>query len=1396
MQENQNLKESINYLQQQLTLTKGYTPRRDDIEHIAGNLLKTYNSDYKKDTLVKNLSRLYEYIRSSEQIDGKEVTEAATAIAKGILNQSKQIDTEMVDKYKIVLQDLKSTSIKFAEPQRSELDAVGGYNAFRRKYFGKLRLGNDGVDVDTAYQEFSGKYPELFPDEIVNTADQLLQMANVIDSLRPRISNPYQADIDEMSYIVGQQIFDNYFDVRNLPPTKADRMAAEADRVKREYSKRMDKYRSDLKERYQKSFKEVQQQAAQELQEVKTQYEKANIKDREKYKQRMNELRDYKNLKIRAEQQLYHNRLNERRERTAAAQTKKQIVKEVMELKTWLVNPTDKKHVPEALRKPLAEFLGCIDFSSNRLNADGNETMRTRTWNQLKDIYNSILHNGGILETDQESFYLDVDPDLLERMIDLNDQVKNIDKLENLSYLELENVKKVVQAMKHSIQEVDKLRANDKFQSLAKCAVKSLEEMKIRKDKLQFAGNIGNVDRLMRNDMLDSYTMFNRIGTAAESIYCGLREGLDKKINNTKMAQDYIQNVAETQGVTKKEIREWSGKRAKSRTFSVEGGEIKLTPAQIMSLYVLNKRIQAQKHIYNQAGGIKAGANISSKQVKINGKGIVVAQIIEKSNKPVRVTTSDVNNIIDILTPKQKTIADSIVDFFSTKTAEWGNEVSLELYGYRKFMAPDYFPIVTDRNSIATKTENIENAITTLKNLGSTKSTVRGANTPVIIEDIFDVYTRQADQMGSYNAFVIALSDLQKYYNFNHMDIGNMKQELERTFGSDVHRYIMQLMKDINGIGGETKDFTETMIRNMKSSAVGYNLRTAIQQPTAYVRALAEINGKYLLKGLKLKTSESEWVMCKKYAPIAQWKDWGYFDVNTGRSMKSILLGAESLKEEMIESSMNLAGKGDEITWKRLWEAVKAETDEIHPELSAGTEAYYKQCGKRFSEIIDRTQVVDSVLHRSNLMKRKGLPQLYTSFMSEPTKSYNMLYRAWEDAYMSKSQDGKMNPELRRRALTVSGIWGLTGFTTALAASIVDAIRDDKDKELYEKYIQALSGNLLDNLNPLQMIPVVKDVMSIFNGYAVGRLDMQGFEQMSYAVNDLQKYISGESKYTFMGMAQQFIRPISSLSGVSAYNLTRDTTAVLNTMLDIFGIDALKYVSDKTTYRLTSSSNTGMYVKKALKAYLEGNKTLGDKIINDSLNAGIDTDKVDEKMKSLLKDDQRVVEAAEARRNGEFARYEELVNELTEEGISKEICVSVIRSQTKKNVDNDNFNENVKENEKKESGEKEEKKEVLLFENADLKYAFDAGNIKDCQRIADALFQEKRKAGKSETDSRSAIKSYLTGQYRKEFLAADIGRRKEIQRNLEKRKVGGKNLYDDQNFKDWIEAYQKDKKKK
>lgn len=124
---------------------------------------------------------------------------------------------------------------------------------------------------------------------------------------------------------------------------------------------------------------------------------------------------------------------------------------------------------------------------------------------------------------------------------------------------------------------------------------------------------------------------------------------------------------------------------------------------------------------------------------------------------------------------------------------------------------------------------------------------------------------------------------------------------------------------------------------------------------------------------------------------------------------------------------------------------------DTRPDLKPGTEAFYEACGDRFSEIIDRTQVVDSVLHRSQIMRSKNyINKTVTSFMSEPTKSYNLLRSALRD--VQKNGRSKAGKRLARAvaAYTASNI------ATALAAALVDAFRDDDpDKKWWEKYLSA-----------------------------------------------------------------------------------------------------------------------------------------------------------------------------------------------------------------------------------------------------------------------------------------------------------------------------------------------------
>lgn len=1391
LKENQELREANEALKKQLTLTKDYVPRMEDIKRTANKLLRDYNSKYSKDTLIKNLSSLYNYMHSYEEggygQSMGEINRAAQAIARSIV-QNASLKDEIGDEYKNVLKRIRSTKMVVPESYRTEFDSEGGYDVFRKKYFGRLRLGNEGIDVDTAYEELSNLYPHFFPSDIINPADQILKIAQVYDDLSPQIKNPYHANMDEMTTIVANEIKEAAVNVRSLPPTMADKMQAQVYRAQQEYRAKTEAYKARLQGEYDSDITEVEKNAKTRRSEInrqihdlaeqyrsygegstKEEQQQIRVMKKENWRQQ-EELRvERKALEEKVDFDLLAGKAKYQRRRDAAESRKhrERIRKDVDEMAKWLTTPTDQKHVPESLRKPLAEFLSGIDYSSNRANSEGEPTARTNKWWDLTKQFDQIAKEG-VSTDDGESLYMDVDPDLAEKMATLKDQVKDFDKLENLDLKSLRTLRDVVASMKHSIQDANKVFANNSYERVDQIAKDFLRENKERATKTIYTGARGSIDSMFRFDMLDAGTMFGRMGTAMETVYREQRDGFDRKVRDTKTAQNYMTNILEEKGIDSKELQTWTGKNAEKHTFEVQGGTINLTTAQIMSLYELNKRAAAKEHIYNKLGGIKSAPTVEYDK-KSHG------YVVNKSTEPVSVSALDVQKITDTLTPQQKEIADAVVKFFTTVTSQWGNEVSMDMYGYKKFNAKNYFPIVSDKNYIATRESELGSTLTTLRNMGSTKHTVPHANNPIIIEDIFDVYTRQADQMSSYHAFVRPLADLQKVLNYKEMGIGSVKESIERTFGKDGLNYIKSLMIDLNGTSSSEKNFVAGLTKNMKSAAVGANLRTAIQQPTAYVRAAAEINPKYLVQGLKLHVSDAEWELCKQYAPIAQWKDWGYFDINTGRSMKSILMGPEGPKEKLVEKSMWLAGKGDEIAWKRLWVACQEETQDLHPELKKGSEEYYNQCGKRFSELIDKTQVVDSVLHRSKLMKSKdGLKQMYTSFMSEPTKTYNMLYRAIGDVAV------KPTKETTAKLGRVLAVYVANAAATSLAAAVVDAMRNDgEDKKFLEKYEEALVENLSDNLDPVGILPVVKDIESIFSGYSVERTDLSAFQELYYAVSKWKSKLSGESDLTYPALLIDTAKPISTLTGMPVGNALKDLKALTNTIIQSIGSPDLNYSKNRFYRDIKNEGNIANYVALAMKQYADGNDKLGDQIIQDLKDTQID--KIDERIRNkyvkILKEDERVQQAAEARLSGDYATYERLVGDLEKAGYDSEYVQKAIVSVG--NAQNENAH--------LQSGSTYSVNDVI---NA-------IQNGKDYTRVYKKIVEEKQEEAKKEGTKfdeksvTSSLKSRLTETYKESYVGGSQAERQKIRTTLYKVRINGKQLYSDDDFKDWIKSAKK-----
>lgn len=641
--------------------------------------------------------------------------------------------------------------------------------------------------------------------------------------------------------------------------------------------------------------------------------------------------------------------------------------------------------------------------------------------------------------------------------------------------------------------------------------------------------------------MLKPGEIFHKVGGELEQAYNEVRKGEDVRARDVVTARSFFLQAAEKHGYFSWALEE------KHDFVSAQGRPFSLSLDDMMSVYATSRREQGKKHL--EAGGIVFGKN---GKIKVKKKGVTLTM----SQIKARAYTLDeqvLDEIIGKLTPEQKAFVEEMENWLSTKPAEWGNEVSRELYGINLFKEKVYWPIKSASEYLQSRSGDSDNV--KIKNSGFTRSTVEKANNPIYIGGFVDTWSQHVYEMATYHGFTLPLEDFTRIFNYatSASDIENgansVKAMLTNAFGSEAPvQQIELLLKDVNG-SARSDPTTELMNKGlafMKKYAVAGSLSVSIQQPSAIARATAYIDPKYFA-GEKITAEKHKelWEHMKKYAPVAAIKEIGYFDQGLGRSAREWMTAreygglAEKAKGLVTDSNyrsdviMALPGLMDELTWCSIWQAVEREVADT-TNLKTGSEEFNKRVGDRFTQIITETQVYDSVFSRSAMMRSKDVGvKMATAFMAEPLTNVSMVVDAIDDF-----RNGRKALGARKLGSVVASML----LNSILVSFVYAARNDDDDKSYIEKYIAALTGELKDGFNPLTYIPYIKDVVSIVQGYDVERNDMTMIADLWNAYTSLKS----DKKSTYRKI-EDFAGRIAQIFGLPLKNVMRDMRAAYYT---------------------------------------------------------------------------------------------------------------------------------------------------------------------------------------------------------------------------------------------------------
>lgn len=1194
------------------------------VQKVARSLKSGYMSKINVHVLSDELGTLYSYLANENGLNWDNVQIHLENIAAKILDESKYKNPDISEYSKDILREIRSVKIQLNDKQKNAVaNKYGSYNEFRKKTMGTLVLSNEGMSLDQRWGELCDKYPMF--DKNTSDADQPIVLMDIVASLRQTYEDSYGMDYDSAKEMLMAEIYEQYFEV---PETKyiSEEYALKLARAKADYGERLKEAKTEFKRQREEAYKKAKAEYGETLKGIREEQQEELLKAKARYNMRAQNIAD--------------TRTKEKK--------RNNIIRNVKRLDKLLRNPgkgapsagTNKygkdyvhlTNIPQEFRKAVIDF--CSIFIENDAGVfsgvvkSDNVTVREKKVEQLRKIYEMMQKS--------ESYLNQSVAEEMQKKIDTVAEIMADKRLSQLSIDELDTVIEVTDYITASINAQVAVWVEGKKSTVEKEGKAIIAELEKKGGRKYIGDEAYRIGKALGVNNYKPVYFFERVGGPLEKLFLAIQnDGQRVYARNINAAAAFMESINK-----KYNYKKWQDEKELVLE-TVQGHRLKLTKAQAMHIYATARReiLAGKDAAHLMQGGIVFEGEIEADTVKVKDertgqkKHKLTSKVFKfktENGDAHRIHYDDVTKIEAYLTAEQRAFIDECIKYLSVDMAALGNEISMELYGIKRFNEKYYIPYNSAKNFIYRKMGENGNAM--LKNKSFTKETVFGANNPLVVGDFLEVIASHIEEMSMYNAMVLPLDYFNRVWNYNDIAVEDDKTEsrksvrsaMQTAYGSEYVTYIEQLLEDING--GINTDAREKAIDKLtsrfKKTAVLGSASVVIQQPSAAVRAFAEINPIYFAH-LPFKGRKEAWERALKYSSTALLKDIGGFDTVSGQSTVDWLTKTEYKGKDKVlklftdsEYRDDILAWGpsfaDKVTWAHIWKACEKEARANNRALTG--EAFYEAVGKRFDEVINKTQVYDSVLTRSAHMRSKSSTmKAVTAFMSEPTTQANMIASAAFDV-----KNGNKGKAVRK----ISAVVGSQLFNAVLVSIIYGARDDDENETLAEKYISEVVNNFLSSLNPLSIIPLYKDVVSLMQGFDVKRPDMN---IISKFVDAIQKVFSKSDKLSTWDRVSGVIGAVGDIWGIPLTNIIRDSEALLNVAKNIKGIEdttgkgilyaisddfapefqklewyepsskdkrlyyAFRDNDEKMYNRLASQYKTGGAIKSALKKQIEEN---------------------------------------------------------------------------------------------------------------------------------------------------------------------------------------------------------------
>lgn len=1011
--------ESVNRkLREQMKVTPPDTADQRELRGAAKRLAENYGGGLRQKDLTKQLQSIWrlraEAQRGSEENRrekrgqmNEELEQLAAELTRNYLDK----DNPEAETLREIKQTVRATKIYLTPELRSDLDRDGGYQDFRRRNFGRIRLANSGLGVDQFYQELSEQWPAYFPASIWNSADQLIQIADVIQDGTTILARSPYGDQDGMQYMKTKILWE-LGAVPAAQPTLADQAAQGA---YREEALRRGGPGAGKEQLIDAAAAHEQEQMDQldawyreKLQKVKADREDQIQKVKDRYQERAQAERDRKAEQELKRRLLWHGNKLKRMGRTATPEQQAEIGKIIGEINLACQNMTKTTVVRDYIQGMSTESIPADGY---RDRADPRRTMSAEEAAQNPEMRGDKVVDVSELKAwyeEQKKSNPDFIADRRVEEILANMDKKQIGEMTPREVQQLLdvalNIENEIRTQKKLIDTADR---REVYQQVLE-VIGDIESTRGRGDRNlpKVIGAVKDGGRWLVDGTLTPVRLLRRF-TGYQDNDPLYRAALDLQQGELKQLDYQRRAYARFESFTKdRKFMDYLAGKGKQKPIEITGmnerGEqvtCRITPDMRVALYLHSKNYQNLRHI--QRGGIE----IPDYAAYVAGR---YTDAYDKATR-LRLAPGTVRAIGETMTTREKNYAEAIRNYYNTMSKAEINAVSVKLKGYEVAKVGEYYPIATNRDFVVKEFDAIKYD-GSLESFGFLKERKEGG-TPILLADATRTLERSIQSHSAYIGMAIPMRNFNKLRGVSILDsteageVRYQKQSLMDTlrkqWGTKAVERLETMVADLSG--SKPRENGMGMLNRIRSNYAGavleLNPSTGMKQLIAYPSAASVLGWDAMAVGLT-KWQKVDVKLISRYTPLLWHRMQGFIDSDLGDFAKN---------HGHRPKFLNWNQAGDLAVVKQIWKAAEWKAAHENPALLHDVEAWHKATAEFFNRVVLESQANYTTMERGELLRTNNVFwRSISMFKTEPFQAFNVLY------------DGFANVAAKRRQLAAA----------------------------------------------------------------------------------------------------------------------------------------------------------------------------------------------------------------------------------------------------------------------------------------------------------------------------------------------------------------------------------------